>query len=138
MNGDAYRQWFESGLTEGDAIAAVLDPKRAIPALEQKVKDARFTQLSNAAAKWAEELADLDVTVEQVRQGYQQIGRTQATMDKLGGIYGDPYSVKDAEDDLFLGSAEAANRRKSLVDKEKATFSGRTLADSRSLGGGSY
>ena len=141
---DTYKKWYAAGLNEGDAMAAILNPDKALPELEKKARAAALggaaTQqgLSTDRAR-AEELAGLGVSAEDAMRGYGQVADIQRNAGTLASRYGMEYQgQRDAEDAVFLNNAAAAQRIKKLGQREAAEFGGRGVGDSRSLGRGSY
>jgi hypothetical protein len=144
MTRQTYKNWYAAGLNEGDAIAAILDPNRALPEIEKK---ARAAALGSAASRQgvgttasrAEELAGLGVSAEDAMRGYGQVADIQRNAGTVASRYGMEYQgQRDAEDAVFLNNAAAAQRIKKLGQREAAEFGGRGVGDSRSLGRGSY
>jgi hypothetical protein len=121
------------GLSNGDMIAQVLDPQRAMPFI---TKQAQAVQFGAAAARQglsvdmgtAEQFAGMGVTKQQAEQGFQDIAGLLPTANKLSSIYNQEqgYGQKEATAEIFGGpnSAEMAARRKRLSQMETATFSG--------------
>ncbi len=139
-----YKNWYASGLSEGDAIAAILDPNRALPDIEKKAKAAALGASANrqglsSTATRAEELAGLGVTADQAMKGYGTVADLQRNAGSIAGRYGLDYQgQEDAENAVFLNDAAATNRIKKLGQREAAEFGSRGAGDSRSLGRGSY
>lgn len=123
---DQLREYY--GVTEGDLTAYFLDQKRTLPILEAR---AAAAQIGGAAAyqgldvdrQRAEELAAFGVSKEQAQQGYAAIGSILPDAEKLAAIDEVQYSQRDAEEEVFRGSADAAKKRKRLSENEKARFS---------------
>lgn len=134
------------GLTEGDILAHLMDPSRAMPLLQKKYQ----TTLIGAAARrqglvgdneYLGHLADLGVTEERAIQGYGVIGENLGDMDRLGDIYDEDYTQRDFETEVFEQSGASAKKRKRLASRERATFSGSSGVGRGSLTGdtsGSY
>lgn len=141
---DTYRKWYAAGLNEGDAMAAMLNPDKALPELERKARAAAFggaaTQqgLGLDRAR-AEELANMGADPGSALAGYGQVADIQRNAGTLASRYGMDYQgQRDAEDAVFLNNAAASQRIKKLGEREAAEFGGRGVGDSRSLGGRSY
>lgn len=139
-----YQAWYAAGLSEGDAIAAVLDPNKALPELERKARAAQLGAAANQQGltetqAQAERLANLGVSGDNASQGFGQVADIQRHAGTLADRYGMAYGgQKDAEDAVFLNDSAASERIKKLGQAETAAFSGRTLSDSRSLKRGGY
>lgn len=138
-----YQAWYAAGLNEGDAIAMVLAPDKALPELQRKARAAALgaaaTQQGVGVAQTrAEELANLGVGVEQAMQGFGQVAEIDRTAGNLASRYKLDYSRADAENATFLDNSDAKNKIRKLGQRESAEFAGRGIGDSRSLGKGSY
>lgn len=140
---DTYKQWYASGLTEGDAIAAVLDPGRALPELERKQRAsaaggaATFYGLQANQGR-SEYLADQGVSQDEAFKGYQQVQSIFADTKGIADMYGGDYTQTDAENEAFFGTNEAQKKRQDLNKREMADFSGGQKANSRSFGTARY
>lgn len=132
------------GLTTGDMVAQVLDPERALPFITKQVQAAQFgaeaaRQGLEVTKPVAEQYANLGVTQEQARQGFQAIGQIIPTAEKLSSIYANQtqgYGQEQAMAETFGGpmGAEAALRRKQLTEMEQAAFAGKAGVGQPSLG----
>lgn len=130
----AYRQALQQmGLSQGDIAAYYLDEKRALPFLTK----ASATAAVGAEAiqrgllfdqQYAEALASAGVGREQAAQGYAKIADEFASLKTLGSIYGQAWSQRMAEEDVFTGGGAATQQRKSLIGQERGQFSGATGA----------
>lgn len=143
---DTYKAWYAAGLSEGDAIAAVLDPVMGGGLAEKKMR-ATVAALGGAAQQQgvgtsfarAEQLANLGVSAESAQQGFGQVAQIQRNAGNIASRYGLEYNGQaDAENAVFLNDASAANRIKKLGQRESAEFGGRGVGDSRSLGNRNY
>ena len=117
------------GMHEGDLLAYMIDPSRAMPLIQQKYQ----TTLIGAAARragvtadnaYAQHLADLGVTEAQAAQGYGQIGAEQHQFTLLGDISGNHVSQGDLEAATFESNADATNKLNRLASQERARFQG--------------
>lgn len=139
----AYQTWYANGLTEGDAIAAVLDPTRALPELERKQRAAaaggaaRFYGLDTNQDR-AEYLADQGVDSNEAFKGYQQVSAVYSPTQGIADMYDMDYSQVDAENEAFFGDQAAAQKRKAIDQREIADFSGGQIASSKSFGAARY
>jgi hypothetical protein len=131
------------GLSNGDMIAQVLDPQRALPFI---TKQAQAVQFGAAAVRQglevtkpvAEQYAGMGITKQQAEQGFQAIAQILPTAERLGQIYGQSYNQDQAVSEVFGGpmSAEATQRRKRLAEMEQSTFSGQAGVGKSSLSRG--
>ena len=131
---DALMQYYGGEINNGDILAYVLDPDKAIEGIKRKVTAA---EIGGAASRFglgtarerAEQLGTYGVTSEMAQAGYEAIGGGLERGRQLSAIYGAPaYTQEVAETELFkLPSAtEARKQRTQLIKKEQATFGGST------------
>lgn len=129
-------QLLSMGLSQGDLMAWLMDPSRAMPLLQRKYQ----TALIGAAGRRAgvvstdpNHLAEIGITEQQAIQGFGQIADELPTLTQLGHIYGDSFNESDAERAVFDQNAAAVKKRKSLSSQERAAFSGSSGVVSGSL-----
>jgi hypothetical protein len=133
---------FYPGITNGDVLAYVLDPKSALPELKRKITAAEIGAGAKIAGlatglERATELASYGVTKEQAQQGFQTIADILPRGGQLASIYGQPeYTQTTAEQEVFglSGSTEAAKQRRKLTALEQASFSGTSGMAGTALG----
>lgn len=133
---------FYPGITNGDVLAYVLDPKSALPELKRKITAAEIGAGAKMAGlatglERATELASYGVTKEQAQQGFQTIADILPRGGQLASIYGEPaYTQTTAEQEVFglAGATEAAKQRKKLTSLEQAAFSGTSGMTGGALG----
>ena len=133
---------FYPGITNGDILAYVLDPKSALPELKRKITAAEIGAGATMAGlqtglQRATELASYGVTKEQAQQGFQTIAEILPRGSQLASIYGEPsYTQTTAEQEVFglAGATEAAKQRKKLTSLEQASFSGTSGMAGTALG----
>ncbi len=141
---DAYRAWYATGLSEGDAIAAVLDPDRALPEIERKVASATLAgaasqQSLTLTRERAEELASMGADTRNAVAAFGQVADVNRNADSIARRYGMDYAgQRDAEDAVLLSDSEAQRKIRKLGQREAGEFGGRGVADSRSFGNRSY
>jgi hypothetical protein len=132
---DALTQFYGAELGNGDILAYVLDPEKALSQIKRKVTAAEIGGGAAIAGlglgkERAEELGMFGVTGEQARTGYQTIAEFLPTATKLGDIYAKqglgPYTQTAAESEVFgvTGAADASQKRRKLAQLESAQFSG--------------
>lgn len=134
------------GFGDGDILAYMMDPSRAMPLIQQKYQ----TSLIGAAARragitpdnaFAQHLADLGITEGQATQGYGNIAAELHPVQELGQIYNDSISQHDLETEQFDGNGAVTAKKKRLASQERAAFSGSAGVGQGSLGrssSGSY
>jgi hypothetical protein len=136
-------------LTQGDIVAAVLDPAEGLPALKRKVQ---ISEIGGAAAVQglktglgsmsetskqfenvttgalgAEALASFGITQEEARKGYQTVASIAPRSEFLSSIStGEDYTRLQAEQEAFLGLASAKRARESLTAQEEGRFKGQS------------
>ena len=142
---DALTQFYGAEIGNGDILAYVLDPEKAIENIKRKVTAAEIgagamqAGLATGLAR-AEELQRFGVTGEQARERYQTIGGFLPRASQLGEIYAKqgegPFTQTTAEQEVFgtTGAVEAQRKRRKLAELETAQFSGRTGAAGSALG----
>lgn len=130
---DYFKQWYN----EGDMIAFALDPKRAQPLIDQRIKAAEAAALAeqnkfSLSQSNAELIGSQGTSYADIQQGIGFIGAEQATTDKLSSIYGgDNVTQQDLVEEVFTGGA--GTKRKKLASQERATFSGGSSQAKNSL-----
>jgi hypothetical protein len=136
-----YRDWYAQGLTEGDAIAAVLDP-RGEEAAVRKARAAKLGAYSREQSvgmsmSRAEELANMGVDANREQLGaVRDITRTAGALSARYGLAGG--DQRTAEDAVLLGDADARDRIRKLDRAERASFGGSSAGGSGSLGAARY
>jgi hypothetical protein len=137
-------------LNQSDIVGAVLDPAEGLPALQRKVQIAEIGgaalaqglktvdatgRLSSIDIKMGQEaLANLGVTKEQARAGFQQVAEVTPRAEFLSSIStGEDYNQLQAEQEAFQGLASAKRARVALTEQEKARFSGSSGTSKASL-----
>jgi hypothetical protein len=151
-------------LTQGDIVAAVLDPAEGLPSLKRKVNIAEIggaaavqglktglgsmsetsKQFENVTtgALGAEALASFGITQEEARKGYQTVASIAPRSEFLSSIStGEDYTRLQAEQEAFLGLASAKRARESLTALEEGRFKGQSGLTKTSLtnkGAGQY
>lgn len=132
-------------LNQADIVNAVLDPAEGLPALQRKIQigeigGAALSQgIKTAEGKTnikmgAEALANLGVTKEQARQGFQTVAEVTPRAEFLSQIStGEDYGQLQAEQEAFQGLASAKRARTSLTEQEKARFGGTSGVNKTSL-----
>ena len=131
---NALTQFYGSEISNGDILAYVLDPAKAIENIKRKVTAAEIGGGALRAGlgvsrSRAEELGQYGVTKESAQQGFGTIASGLERGRQLSNIYQQPtYTQEVAETEVFaLPDAEKARRqRRKLGQLETATFSGST------------
>lgn len=131
-------------ITDTDLVKYFLNPKESLPKLEEKVLSAEIgseairqnllTDVTGATA-----LAQLGITKDEARKGYQGIAEVLPTATKLGQIYGEEginYTQATAEQEVFNQLESAKRKRLKLAEKEIGSFSGASGLGRGALGTG--
>lgn len=136
-----YQAWYGQGLTQQDAIAAVLDPEASMPTLQRK---ANAAMLGSAAVQSglgltqgrAEQLSDLGADVNSAVSDFGKVAAVQANAGTLASRYGLQYGGQQtAENAVFFNDAQAQLEIGRLGNAEQSSFAaqgnqgnGKTLA----------
>jgi len=123
---------FYPDISNADILSYALDPQNALTNIKRKVTAAEIggaalAQGLQAQGGTAETLAGMGVTKAQAQQGYGEVAGILPRGSQLADIYGQtPYTQATAEAEVFggAGAADAAAKRKKLVELEKASFGG--------------
>lgn len=137
------------GIGSGDLVAYVLDPNQSFQKIERQVAAAEIgtaarRQGLEAGVIVSEQLAAQGLSQADAQRGYSTIADILPQAQKLSGIYGnvlDEYGQSEAEQDLFNTLASAQRKRKNLIGREVAEFTGTSGISRTALGrqtGGSY
>jgi hypothetical protein len=129
----AWSQYY--GLSDGAAIASILDPTKALPIIQRMTTASQIggaalnNDMSAPTAARAEYLADQGVTQAQAQKGYGQIAETQGALQQSAARFGTQWSQSDAENATLLNQGAAQLKQNQIADAEKALFSARGSAD---------
>jgi hypothetical protein len=129
-----FKQWY----TTGDMIAYALDPKVATPLIEQRIRAAEAGAVAsgqglNLSKTNAELIGRQNGSLASTQQGLGFIAQEQPTTDKLGQIYGIDETQSDLVKEVFTSDGAAANKRKTLASRERASFAGSSAQGKTSL-----
>jgi hypothetical protein len=137
-NRQAWRDMY--GLSDGAAIASILDPTRALPLVEKqltaaKIGGAALGQGLSVGRTQAEYLAASGVTDTQARKGYADIATALPVDQGIAQRFGDHIVQTEEEAAAFgvAGAADALEKKRRLAASETGLFSGKSGADSASL-----
>lgn len=134
---DAWRSYY--GLTDGDAIASLLDPTHA--SVQDIHNQAQAVAIGGTAAQQglginrqrAEQFQQQGVTLQQAQQAYQSIAQNLSTDQAIAGRFGQTFGQTQEENDLLLGQGDATAQRRALYGAEQGLFGGHSGADQSSL-----
>jgi hypothetical protein len=133
---DTWRSFY--GLSDGEAIAAILDPDTAMPIIQRSANAAKYggeaARLGLTPDQQRYELySDLGLTTDAVTKGLQQVATEQDSLSKIGSRFGTQFDQALAEKADILNDGTANKIKQSLIGNESALFAGRTGADSAAL-----
>lgn len=138
-NRDAWNKYY-GHLGVGGAIAAILDPKKAVGLIQKQAQAAAIggTALTQGLAvdrTRAEQLAAAGVTQAQATQGYGDIAGALGNDSAIAQRFGQTLNQGTEEDARLLGLASAQRKIKDLQAAESGLFAGRGAANSGALSG---
>lgn len=127
----AFRQFYPS-LSNGDIVAAMLNPEEMLPALERKAAAAEIggsylAQGLQASQASAESLAAYGITKAGAQAGVRYIAQALPRgqfLSQISGETGINYTQQTAEDITFKKNVEAQKQEDILKAKEIGRFSG--------------
>jgi len=122
--------WSNFGLSEGQAIASILDPSHE--SLADLQRQAAAVEIGgtggvygvNVSKGQALQAADQNVSLDQARQAYQRIQAFGGLDNQIAKRFGGGFSQGDEVNSLLLGDSEASRRRDLAYSEEGAQFSG--------------
>lgn len=126
------------GLSDGDAIASLLDPKQALPIIQAKQT---ATQIGAAAQRQgldvdksrAEYFAAHGVDEQAALKGYTDVAAELPDTANIAKRFGETFDQTDAENADILGLASAQRKKKDLFSSESGLFAGRSGATQAAL-----
>lgn len=132
------------GIATNDLVAYALDPETQFQKIERQVAAAEIGVaaglqgfvVDKGFAATAEQLAAQGITQAEARKGYATIADILPTATKLSQIYSgvlEGYGLAEAEQEVFNTLASAQRKRRSLVEREAASFSGQSGVGRTSL-----
>lgn len=126
------------GLSDGAAIASILDPDKALPIVQRMSNAARFggDAIRNglsADKSRLEQYSDLGLTESAVSQGFTKIGQTDAANQRIAQRFGQTLSQAEEEQANIVGTASAQRKISQLQQGEQALFQQRASADQAAL-----
>lgn len=133
---DVWRQWY--GLSDGAAIASILDPNKALPIVQSMASAAQAGGAAVRNGLDANEgrirsYVDQGITADALSQGFSDIGSIHDVDQSIAKRFGTTFDQTDEEASRIQGLASAKRKQAELYDSEQKLFSGRAAADSRSL-----
>lgn len=132
---DYFGQWYNTG----DMIAYALDPSKAAPLIEQRIKAAEAagiakTQGVGLTQSLAETIGATGSSFDQIQQGLGFVAQESGATTKLSQIYGgDDVTTADLVSEVFQNNGAAAAKRRKLASQERAAFSGSSGVNNATL-----
>ena len=131
---EAQLRAYYPGITAKDIVSYFLNPAETLPLLEKKINTAEIGAAASSFGLGIDEqranmFSGLGITQATAQEGYKNIAQELLpTSKKLSDVYKEEkinYDQKTAEQEQFnlVGGTEAANQRKLLQSKERASFS---------------
>lgn len=136
--------WWKShyGATDGDAIAAILNPDKALPLIQRKLNSAALggaaqRQGLSLDATRAEQLTSFGITGDQAQAGYGEVAATLQGDSTIAARFGSTFDQTDAENAVLLKDAGSIAKKQKLDAAEEGMFGGRAATNAAGLSGGS-
>lgn len=123
---DYFKQWYDTG----DMIAFALDPTKAQPLIDKKIRAAEAaavakTQGVSLGQQTAETIGNSGANFNQIQQGLGFVGQELPGVSKTAQIYGDTVTADDLVNEVFNNDATVTTKRNKLASQERATFGSR-------------
>jgi hypothetical protein len=145
MNADpetkkAWQQYYH--LTDGDAVASILDQNVALPVLQQRaaavgIGAAAGSQGLTVDKTRAERFAEFGVSLDQARKAYGDIAQALPSFQAAGSRFGEDVGQGTLENAALLNDADAQRKEQRIAASEQADFTGRGGANTSTLAAGS-
>lgn len=136
------QSWWKQhyGATDGDAIAAILNPDKALPLIQSKLNAAA---LGGAAQRQglglgtarAEQLTALGVTDAQAQAGFGQVAAGLPGDSSIANRFGTTFTQTEEENAALLKDAGALAKKQTLNASEMALFGGRAGTNTAGVSG---
>jgi len=126
------------GLTDGAAIASILDPKTAMPVIQNMVTTAQAGAAARANGLQADQgriqsYVDQGFNTQQLTKAFSQIGSAAPEDQAMAQRFGVDYTQADSEAANITGTASALRKQQQMYDSEQALFKARASGDANSL-----
>lgn len=129
------------GITKGDAAAYMLDPDRALPAIQRKLAGADIGRAAREAGikvknKFENKLVDKGISTEAAKAAFVSVKAEEKDLDALAARYGEKEFGKKGliKGELGLDKGKTVARRKSLASRERAEWAGQAGSASMAFG----
>lgn len=130
---DMWQQFY--GLSDGAAIASILDPETSLPKLQSMATAAQAGAAAKADGLQADRgritsLVDQGYSLSQLQAGFTKVGQSQGATAAMAQRFGGPaFTQADNEAANIQGNSVQLNRQQQLYDSEQALFAARSSAD---------
>lgn len=133
---DTWRDWY--GLSDGAAIASILDPSKALPIVQSMAEAAKAGGVATRNGLDANEsrirgYVDQGISADTIAQGFAEIGATNDVTQAIGRRFGIDMSQQVQEQARIQGLASARRAQTDAYGAEQALFEARPGADKTSL-----
>jgi hypothetical protein len=133
---DVWAQWY--GLSDGAAIAAILDPSKALPIIQSMAEAAKAGGVAVRNGLQANEsrirgYIDQGISGDKIAQGFSDIGAVHGTDQAIGSRFGINLDQATEEASRIQGLASARRAQAEAYGAEQALFDSRASADAKSL-----
>lgn len=132
----AWRDFY--GLSDGAAIASILDPDKALPIVQRQANAARFGGMAKAQGLEAnkdrlERYSDMGLDANAIGDAFGKIGMSLENDRKIANRFGTSINQAEEEKALIEGNAAAQQKRANLYQNETALFQQRASAGEGAL-----
>jgi len=122
---DFANQWYSTG----DLVAYALDPTRAEPLIEQRLRAAEAAAYGKGQGltmdQQSAEIIGRDTnSIDQVQQAVSAVANQQQNTNYLQQIYGGTITPQDVVKSVVENDAESTKKIRGLASKERASFGG--------------
>lgn len=133
---DTWRSWY--GLSDGAAIASILDPTKALPIVQSMAEAAKAGGAARRNGLDANQsrirgYVDQGISADQISQGFSDIGTVHAVDQAIGRRFGTDLSQTVEEQSRIQGLASARRAQQDAYESEQALFKGRGSADQNTM-----
>lgn len=129
------------GITKGDAAAYMLDPDRALPAIQRKLAGADIGRAAREAGikvknKFENKLVDKGISTEAAKAAFVSVKAEEKDLDALAARYGEKEFGKKGliKGELGLDKGKTVARRKALASRERAEWAGQAGSAAMAFG----
>lgn len=131
-----FRDWY--GLSDGAGIAAILDPNKALPILQNMATAAQAGGVARQNGLDADQqritgYVDQGISLADLTKGFQDIGAAHPTDQAIAQRFGQTFDQAQEEQATIQNLASAKRKQQQLYSSEQALFASRSGADATSL-----